>query len=117
MIWAATVELAATLTTGTCFNGNGIFVDVVADVSSGGGSAIVCRSDTNTMQKYTKAIGHLAMIDSPIGAKFTLQFLVAVLTFAAFVVLVVNAVRQRAGSGAIGHHSSANSFPGRSLRT
>ena len=50
------------------------------------------------MQKHTKAIVHLAMIASPIDAKVTLQFLVAVLTFATFAVLVVNAVRQRDGA-------------------
>ena len=47
------------------------------------------------------------MVAQSVRRQFAFQFFVAVLTFTTFAVLVVNAVRQRASSGAIGHHSSA----------
>ena len=45
------------------------------------------------VQKHAEAIRHIAMIAQPIRAQITFQFLVAVLTFAAFAVLVVGTVR------------------------
>ena len=55
-----------------------------------------------TVQKYPKTIGHVTVIAQPVGTEFTLQFLVAIFAFSAFGVLLVNALRQHAGTRTIG---------------
>ena len=58
------------------------------------------------VQEHTKAVRHVAMIAEPVRAQFALQFFIAVLTFAAFAVLVVNALGQRASPWPIGYHGA-----------
>ena len=53
------------------------------------------------------------MIAQPIGTQFTLQFLVAILAFASFAVLVINAFGQRASARTVGNHGAAIGALGR----
>jgi len=108
---AATVEVSTTSTAAARFDGHGIFIEVLAvaffgwrvgDRASQRHQHIVRQA----VHEHAKTIGHVAMITQPIGAQLTLQFLVAVLAFAALGILIVSALRKHRRAGTIGHHGA-----------
>ncbi len=108
---AATVEVSTTSTAAARFDGQGILIKVLALAFFGGwvGDRASQRHQhvvRQAVHEHAKAVGHVAMIAQPIGAQLTLQFLVAVLAFAAFGILVVSTLRKHRRAGTIGYHGA-----------
>ena len=98
--FAAAVEVATTFATAMCFGEQSI-----RRLGWRRGNRSTQRDQQvvgQTVQKYPKTIGHVTVIAQPVGTEFTLQFLVAIFAFSAFGVLLVNALRQHAGTRTIG---------------